>query len=972
MGLAGLALAMVSATPVAGDAADPVLAVEQLVWSGQHTRALALARRERAVMSRDAAVAADVRADLQRLVTYLELVERSPVPVRRDLRSADRLQDSIQTSYAIGQPEHMLAFARRQLALRESQLGEEHELVGDSHGAVGAALDELGRYDEALVSYQRALAIGVHARGADHPAVEAQLNNLAVLYDNMGRLAEAEQVYRQVLPMDLARIQADTLSYAATLNNLADNLVSQGKAREAVELTREVLDLRRRVLGPDALEVSQSLANLAIALRDAGELVAAIVAAHDAVNILNRAGRPQVLVAAAALQILGAAQYARQQYAEAESTFREALAIRIQVLGPAHPKTANTMANLANTLSRLHREDEADSLDVAALAIFHDTVGRYHPDVARCLTRRGARDLRRGRWADAESLLVEAAATFDVCRELVTPGDAQARFMMSPYPLLAEARLRLGDGAGAWWATERYQSRVLADALHFAGDRAGDSPAVRDHDQRRTLVAAQQRVLAIANDATAETPGGPELAEAREMLRTAERDWADACLHAARERPDRYGQAITPERVRRVLRPGEAIVGWLKCLSAGDSISSHAWVLRADRGPVWVALPASDPADETDAGAEFRSAIMRGRALETLQAGLWSSDFEALEVPLRGIRELVVIPSGDLLGVPIEALGAPGRRMVGERFVVHYAPSATLFAAAREAAVASGGVRRVRAPRALVFADPPFAPDEARATAASMDAAGAQHPTLFRRGAAKADSVAVSGYEATLREALFGERDALSRLPRLTGTRLEVASLERLAAPDSRFFFDADCSERCLNRVQEEQAGQRYDVVHFGTHAIVDPGRPERSMLVLSQRDSFPEGSEPPSEQDGVLTMSEVLARWRIKADLVVLSGCETARGERVAGEGLIGFPYAFMQRGTRSVIASLWKVDDQVTAVLMHRFYLNLYGDHRAAPSKARALADAKHALRATRGPDGGRPYADPFYWAAFILIGE
>jgi CHAT domain-containing protein len=160
----------------------------------------------------------------------------------------------------------------------------------------------------------------------------------------------------------------------------------------------------------------------------------------------------------------------------------------------------------------------------------------------------------------------------------------------------------------------------------------------------------------------------------------------------------------------------------------------------------------------------------------------------------------------------------------------------------------------------------------------------------------------------------------------------------------------------------------------------------------------------------GRLSVETIAREWELDADLVVLSACETALGPDGGGEGLLGFSQVLLGRGARSLLLSLWKVDDTATALLMARFYQNLLGQRdglKGPLPKAEALQEAKRWLRGlpragveklagqlARGevrakeepktplspsgvprpalPAGDRPFAHPRYWAAFILIGD
>src|SRR5207249_2990709 len=104
-------------------------------------------------------------------------------------------------------------------------------------------------------------------------------------------------------------------------------------------------------------------------------------------------------------------------------------------------------------------------------------------------------------------------------------------------------------------------------------------------------------------------------------------------------------------------------------------------------------------------------------------------------------------------------------------------------------------------------------------------------------------------------------------------------------------------------------------IVHFATHALFDEERPERSGLALT--------AVPPAS-DGLLQMREVYG-LKLHAALVTLSACQTALGQNVTGEGLIGLSRAFFYAGANAVMASLWNVNDASTARLMGDFYATL-----------------------------------------------
>jgi CHAT domain-containing protein len=120
--------------------------------------------------------------------------------------------------------------------------------------------------------------------------------------------------------------------------------------------------------------------------------------------------------------------------------------------------------------------------------------------------------------------------------------------------------------------------------------------------------------------------------------------------------------------------------------------------------------------------------------------------------------------------------------------------------------------------------------------------------------------------------------------------------------------------------------------------------------------------NEKGKSQDGFLRLHEIY-NLNLHADLVVLSACQTALGNDIVGEGIIGLSRGFLYAGAARVMASLWTVDDRATAELMTRFYRKLLAEHQS-PSAA---------LRASQLEMQQQPrWSSPYFWAAFELQGE
>jgi CHAT domain-containing protein len=189
-------------------------------------------------------------------------------------------------------------------------------------------------------------------------------------------------------------------------------------------------------------------------------------------------------------------------------------------------------------------------------------------------------------------------------------------------------------------------------------------------------------------------------------------------------------------------------------------------------------------------------------------------------------------------------------------------------------------------------------------------------------------------------------------LPRLTFSRREADAIAAVAPSGSVRVLDFDANRAFATG----PSLSRYRFVHFATHGLLNNDAPTLSGIVLSLVDR--QGKP----QDGFLRLHEIY-NLHLRADLVVLSACQTALGEEIRGEGIIGLSRGFLYAGAERVMASLWTVDDRATAELMDRFYRKLLAGHI---SPAAALRAAQVEMLQTDR------WQAPYFWAAFELQGE
>ena len=311
--------------------------------------------------------------------------------------------------------------------------------------------------------------------------------------------------------------------------------------------------------------------------------------------------------------------------------------------------------------------------------------------------------------------------------------------------------------------------------------------------------------------------------------------------------------------------------------------------------------------------------------------------FARAEPLLVGKKRLILCPDGPLWEVAFAALIDGKNRSLLSRFTLSMAYSAT---GAQAALSSPRSHQRKMTGGLLCFANPYFG-DAKRF--GDLDGVDGQRP--FDTPSRPFDTPSRPFDTPSRQMAVLTRGKQIASLP---GTQKEADILKK-AFSDVVIYTGKEAKEETARK----EMG-RYRYLHFATHGFLNDTSPLLSSLVLAQ-------PEKGSKEDGFLTAREIFG-MELHAELAVLSACNTGRGERLSGEGVVGLTWALFAAGCPSSVVSGWSVDDVGTATLMGNFY----GILKTGKSKASALRDAE--LKLSR--DG--KHAHPYYWAAFSLIGD
>lgn len=773
-----------------------------------------------------------------------------------------------------------------------------------------------GRLDSALIEARLAQRL---ARDADDLRLEAgAVHVLGEANSLSGNYAAAIAANERLLTV--SRELRDTSQIALAFNQLAIDYRHVGRFDDATRVLEQALVINRR--RKSELGIAQGLYNLSNVIASTGDLERAIQLREEALGHAERLGegRGQSLV----LTSLGAAHLQIGNRKAAKPYLVQALALGRELGLPYQEVVAHL--SLGELSLAEGKPGEAEISLRAALSLSDSLHYGRQRGSARAKLARAA--IARGDRASATRLADEAVSIADSlgdpegqfealqARGVVleaTGGDASAAYLRAMDLLEStRGRLALGDlrvGVAEPWASA-YEGAVRT---LIAAGRFEDAFIAAERARARLL-------LDILSDRGSRATASTRIEEVRQRLR--EREEArrsvrqpELRIAAAREIATMTVTLDSLEATERsasiTARVRQSVPATLQeirfgLLPAGRALVAFHWGDSAVYG-WWITQGGIrgarlGSADSLEVVVDF----LRG-AVERPDAGAdWKvaarRGFDALLAPLKPTAEteLLAIVDGPLAYVPLEVL-IPGASVepLGATHLITYAPSASV---------------------ALHLASAPRQTAWKRAVLAVGNPAGSSETSPSAERSAGAEVFAPLPYAAE-------EARAIGRMFERDGADVLLGR------------------EATMKRWLGHDPG-RYRFIHFAAHARVSDRRPEQTHVVLADRG---------------LDLAAI-RRLQLRAELVTLSACETALGQRVRGEGVIGLPHAFLSAGARGAVVTLWRVEDGSAAEFMREFYAALH----AGSEPARALHEVRRRHLAREGGE------HPSRWSAFVLVGS
>lgn len=782
------------------------------------------------------------------------------------------------------------------------------------------------------------------------------LNGIGLVYDTWANTDEAQANYKYAVELfhegKYYSREADVFDNLGLLHAfLAD-------ASQALEYFQKALVIRERVQEPKTWGVT--LSNMGLAHTLLGNKPEALKYLELALPLSQRARDKRF--EAFTLMRMGMAYIALTEPRKAIEHYERALAIQQDPEIADRRGQAITLDKMGDALVLLGEPEQA-------LERYRNALERWTnvgDGQGQALSLYGIAKIERDRHnlANARDRIEEAIRIVEKLRNRVTTRQLQMMYFADKqdiYALAIDVRTQLyeltksrADLEMALSFSEQARARNLIDMLIeartdlFNGMSQGDAEKnIRLQQQINQLTQAHLRLLSIGEKKEAEIAErtlARHMHEQDELLALARRRGSSDSLNQP-------AQPLTPPKIQQLLDDNTILLQY-----SLDERRSHLWTITPNHIHHYFLKSRSEiqdaierirqeltsyelrrPGESDNEYLDRRSRapdhyLASARELSRMVLGqVWSQ---------LGGKRLVIVADGALQYIPFEVLPSPESSDTAETLLLSrneivYQPSASALGLLR-------GVPRPNSSKTVaVLADPVFDSNDDRVQQASPKRSVQAIPQLSKEKLAGSlrdigdDDLTLSKLDYSLKEA----NAIIAIAPRGSWMKAVGFNANRTTATSPVL--------------------KQFRIVHFATHGIVNDRQPELSGIVLSMINKRGQ------DQDGYLTLRDIY-HLDLPVQLVVVSACRTGIGKQVRGEGLIGLTRGFMHAGARSVVVSLWKVDDEATAEFMTRFYSHMLGKNKLPP--ATALRKAKSEMQA----HANERWRAPFYWAGFVLQGD
>ncbi len=832
--------------------------------------------------------------------------------------------------------------------------GENSQFYGEDLHNIGNAYYNLRDYVNAEKYYIEAARIKAATVGEDDFDYATTIGMLANLYSDLGQNETAIKYY-----MKAARIikgaEGKEDTYANILNSLGTMYSALGNYNKALEKYEEAKKIIESLGMEKSIVYTYNLNNIASAYYFMQNYDKALEIDKQVIEIAKTSSGEISPVYATGLNNIGTIYTEIGEYEKALDYLRRAAEIRKSIFGENNIEYAKSLNNIGNTLMKMGNTETSSETLLKAYEIAESVFGKGHHETLDYLLNLASCKMLAGEYNAANKYLQKSLevgssslrANFSFLsareRELYWQNN------MAMYGSIIENSFHIPNDTSA--SASSYDSELITKGLLLTSEIEFNKLIAESKDSKLIEEFETMRQLGLLLNSELEKPISERIYNCDSLERIIQRK-----EHYLVAKCRQYGDftrsiAINWKDVYNSLQPNDVAIEFTNFETEPDIVSYAAIVLTKNmEAPVFVPLfnqkdiaklirgiaPAKldAPVEEENRGVISVSSKRQG-IYES--AGLYNLMWKPLEKYFPENPRIYFAPSGMLHQLAVEYAPVDKEKTVSDKYEM-YRVSSTRFLAMdyipqpMKNTVLYGGI----------YYD---------SDTITMKQESGKYST---RGV-------VTSFSALDRDEV---RDRLNYLP---GTKTEVYNIiDRLKKKKvkTKLYEGSKANEESFKAL----SGKEFSTLHIATHGFFLPTEDKMtgdqslimSGLLLSgancawQSKPIPEGIE-----DGILTAKEISFMDLRKTDLVVLSACQTALGE-ITGEGVFGLQRGFKKAGARTIIMSLWPVDDNATLLMMTEFYTNI----TKGMSKREAFLAAQNKVKTTAG------FENPRYWAAFIML--
>jgi CHAT domain-containing protein/tetratricopeptide (TPR) repeat protein len=793
------------------------------------------------------------------------------------------------------------------------------------------------------------------SKGPDDPVLALALDDAGQMAYAMGDYADSRPLLERAVQIWEERPESDKERRALGYENLANLRWRSGDPAGAEALHRQALALREQTIGADHPLAARSLTNLGVLAGERGDWQQARQLEERALAILRKtleADHPDLIVPLTSLgttlAVLGEAQ-------QALSSLQEALALARKNLGAESPQIPVILGHLAAVNRQLgdHPAALAAALDAAEIS------RRQIRLVGQALAERQVlrlAALQSGRTDLALSIALDGGEP----AELAQAFDAVVRTRALVFDAMAVRQRASLDQTDPATAGLR---QVLADArerlAHLTLRRPADMTTqvyLGKLDEARRTKEGAERALAERSSTFRDEQSRSEVGLAEVARSLPEGTALVAFVHLARV------PAPVPASASR--GPAAAVPSYLALVLPPGSVEPRALLLGTDTAVAplverWrreASTPPS-PIPELARAAEERCRV----AGDALRRVVWDPVARAAG----DARRILVVPDGALSFVNFSAL--PARR---GGYLAEHGPTIHLLVAERDAVERTweadgGGLLAVGGPDFEAVAAAPTVGEAVRPGTPEPELRAPKSNPCLRGDGLRFDPLPLARTEAEDVAGAWSDRGSVSDLAVLIGAAA-TEGMVKATLPGHRLVHFATHGFLFPDRCDLPSSAAAATVTPWDSETL-PPAVAEspllRSGLALAGANR---PADPGTGEDGLLTAEEISSLDLRATDWVVLSACDTGLGEQQAWEGILGLRRAFQTAGARTVVTSLWQVQDDAARGWMRRLYeARLSGAATDAAVRAAQVGTLEALRRAGRS-------THPFTWGAFVAAGD